>query len=297
MSEQPEVQASEQPKNPLAAAIGRGVAALRQLVASRAVAVVGENGGPAQEKAVAEEDRELAPEEVDALVAEFRGNFDANTQAHPKLHSSIRWGDVEAAIRRNTNLLSRLRKMMAAGGQVDVVADVGDSFELSETVLIMPEDRIGIPYDHWVVDSACSGMYNKDTSNAVDFAAARGAKLMTREQWLGLRQSVPVDQATPIPGGKSYCDGFRPVYPPITYASHEIMLGIPAEVRAADKDKPGSHGGMIPTAGGCDRAINLSSCAACVVHSTRAFRMVMDLPKVLPGSQGRVRLDGSSADD
>lgn len=254
----------ERPRNPFAAAIGRSVAALRHSVGLRAASVVNE-------------DRELAPEEIDALVAEFRRNFDANNKAHPELHPSIKWEDVEAAIRKNTGLLPRLKKMMTAGGQVDVIADTGDRFELGETILIMPKSRVGMPYDRWVTESASPGTYNEGTPNAVDFAAARGAKLMTKAQWLKLRQSVPVDEATPIQEKQPYCDGFQYVTPRPVYKGHEIMLGMPAEARAADKDKP--YGGFIPTAEGCGGHLNIGSCAACVAGGCRAFRMVMELPK------------------
>jgi hypothetical protein len=127
---------------------------------------------------------------VDVLSA-LKVRFEKNMNRH----KGLKWADVEAKLKANTEKLRSLNEMETTGGEPDVV---GLDKKTGEYIFYdcsaeSPKGRRSVCYDG---EALKSRREHKPKNNAIDMAAAMGIELLTEEQYRALQELGDFDTKT-----------------------------------------------------------------------------------------------------
>jgi len=138
-----------------------------------------------------ETNKELSPEQREALLSALQARFEQNMKRHPGLE----WAEVQARLAANPEKLRSLQAMEETGGAPDVVGHdrrTGE-FLFYDCAAESPAGRRSLCYDRAALDSRKA---NKPENSAVDMAAAMGIALLTEEEYGALQQLGDFDTKT-----------------------------------------------------------------------------------------------------
>ena len=138
-------------------------------------------------------DRELSPEQGEALLQTLQERFEANKSRH----KGLKWADVQARLEAQPEKLASLGAMERTGGEPDVV---GYDKKTGEYIFYdcaeqSPDGRRSICYDGEAQkEREKKGVY--PAGNAVDLAAEMGIELLTEEEYWALQELGEFDTKT-----------------------------------------------------------------------------------------------------
>ncbi|REK56557.1 MAG: DUF4256 domain-containing protein [Thermobacillus sp.] len=136
--------------------------------------------------------RELAPEELRALLETLKARF----AKHPGRHEGITWDEVSARLEAaDPGKLWSLREMERTGGEPDVT---GRDPETGELLFVdcsaeSPKGRRSVCYDP---EALASRKEHKPADSAEGMAEAMGIELLTEEQYRSLQELGEFDRKT-----------------------------------------------------------------------------------------------------
>ena len=135
--------------------------------------------------------KELSPEQREALLRTLKARFEKNMTRHP----GLAWTVVQARLEANPEKLWSLNEMERTGGEPDVA---GQDEITGETIFYdcsaeSPAGRRSLCYDREALESRKE---HKPESSALDMAAAMGIELLTEEQYRALQKLGSFDTKT-----------------------------------------------------------------------------------------------------
>lgn len=135
--------------------------------------------------------KELLPEQSEALLRTLQARFEKNKSRHQELE----WAPVQAKLIANPEKLWSLYEMEMTGGEPDVV---GRDRKTGEYIFYdcsaeSPAGRRSICYDG---EALASRKENKPKNSAMEMAAVMGLELLTEEQYRALQQLGNFDLKT-----------------------------------------------------------------------------------------------------
>ncbi|MCJ8167208.1 DUF4256 domain-containing protein [Pontibacter sp. E15-1] len=138
-----------------------------------------------------ENNKELSPEEREALRSALKARFEKNMNRH----QGIEWTKVQAKLEATTEKLWSLNEMERTGGEPDVV---GHDKKTGEYIFYdcsaeSPKGRRSVCYDR---EGQESRKEHKPANNAVDMAAAMGIELLAEEEYRELQKLGKFDTKT-----------------------------------------------------------------------------------------------------
>lgn len=169
-------------------ALEKKVAALRGKTGERALAAA-----TVETSAVNIKEKTLPPEQAEFLISTLRARFSRNE----RLHKSIKWKDVEKALRAQPDLLWRLAQLEATDGEPDVLKEENDAFIFADFSKESPFKRKNVVFDaeaeaflrkHYP-NEVCDG-------NAADKVAAWGVEFMSEAEYRLLQELTKIDART-----------------------------------------------------------------------------------------------------
>ena len=135
--------------------------------------------------------KELSPEEREALLKTLQARFEKNMSRHP----GVEWALVQAKLAASAEKLWSLSEMERTGGEPDVVGQEEKTGEIifydcsAET----PAGRRNVCYDH---DALEARKEHKPADSAMNMAASMGIELLTEEEYRALQQLGKFDLKT-----------------------------------------------------------------------------------------------------
>lgn len=140
---------------------------------------------------MANEKRELSPEQREELLRVLKARFEKNMNHH----KGLEWVNVGAKLEVNTEKLWSLNEMEKTGGEPDVV---GHDDKMGEYIFYdcsaeSPKGRRSVCYDREALESRKE---NKPENSAIDMAAAMGVEILTEEQYRELQKLGDFDMKT-----------------------------------------------------------------------------------------------------
>ena len=135
--------------------------------------------------------KKLLPEQREDLLRTLKARFEKNMNRH----KGLKWADVEAKLKANTEKLWSLNQMETTGGEPDVV---GFDKKTGEYIFYdcsaeSPKGRRSVCYDGAALEARKE---HKPKNSAVDMAAAMGIVLLTEEQYRELQELGDFDTKT-----------------------------------------------------------------------------------------------------
>lgn len=140
-------------------------------------------------KAISALEKQLSPEQQEALLSAVKARFEANKERHP----GIKWSEIQAKLEANPKKMWSLNEMERSGGEPDVVDYEIKTHEylIFDCSAESPEGRRNIVYDReaqdWLEKNSpeiqCNG-------NAVDMAAAMGVEIPDSTQYKEMLQKL-----------------------------------------------------------------------------------------------------------
>jgi hypothetical protein len=136
-------------------------------------------------------DKQLIPDERDALLKILKTRFEKNMQRH----EGLEWRNLQAKLEADTKKLWSLSEMERTGGEPDVVAYDPDSkdYIFFDCSAESPAGRRSVCYDREGLDSRKE---HKPANNAIDMAASMGIELLTEDQYRDLQKLGKFDLKT-----------------------------------------------------------------------------------------------------
>jgi hypothetical protein len=133
----------------------------------------------------------ISPQQRQELIHLLQARFEKNARRHPDLE----WREVLARLEAAPEKLQSLAEMDRTGGEPDVIGRDAKSGEIvfSDCSPETPKGRVSLCYDRVGMDSRKE---HKPQNNAIDMAAAMGAKLLTEEEYLALQKLGEFDTKT-----------------------------------------------------------------------------------------------------
>jgi hypothetical protein len=116
-------------------------------------------------------------------------------ESHMTRHPGIRWSDVEARLKKQTDKLWSLLEMEKTGGEPDVVGfdESTGEYLFYDCSSESPKGRRNVCYDKEALESRKE---HKPTGNALDMAAVMGIGLLSEEQYRELQKLGEFDTKT-----------------------------------------------------------------------------------------------------
>ncbi|HLR69715.1 DUF4256 domain-containing protein [Virgibacillus alimentarius] len=135
--------------------------------------------------------KELSPEQGEALLRVLRARFEKNKHRH----KGLTWAKVQAKLQTHTDKLWSLHEMERTGGEPDVVGydKEKDAYTFYDCAAESPKGRRSVCYDREGLESRKK---HKPENNAIDMATAMGIELLTEEQYRALQKLENVDMKT-----------------------------------------------------------------------------------------------------
>jgi hypothetical protein len=138
-----------------------------------------------------ETEKELSPEQREALLSALKARFEKNMNRH----QGLEWAKVQAKLEANPEKLWSLNEMERTGGEPDVV---GHDKKTGEIILYdcsaeSPKGRRSVCYDREGLESRKE---HKPENSAIDMAAAMGIELLTEDQYRELQKLGNFDTKT-----------------------------------------------------------------------------------------------------
>jgi hypothetical protein len=135
--------------------------------------------------------RELAPKQVEELLAALQARFEKNMHRH----KDLAWAQVAAKLKSSPAKLWSLHEMERTGGEPDVV---GQDKKTGEYIVYdcsgeSPKGRRSLCYDREALESRKE---NKPKGSAMDMAAAMGIQLLTEDEYRELQKLGKFDTTT-----------------------------------------------------------------------------------------------------
>lgn len=129
-----------------------------------------------------ETNKELSPEQRQALLSILQARFEKNQQRH----RSIEWAQVQARLEAQPAKLWSLNAMERTGGEPDVVGydEQTGEYIFFDCAAESPAGRRSFCYDQEALEERKE---NKPENSAVGMAAAMGVALLTEEQYRALQ--------------------------------------------------------------------------------------------------------------
>lgn len=121
--------------------------------------------------------------------------LEARFELNMRRHSGMKWAQIGAKLRANTEKLRSLHEMEKTGGEPDVIGhdpDTGDYF-FCDCSAESPVGRRSLCYDREGLDSRKE---HKPENNAIEMAAAMGVAILTEEQYRALQKLGDFDAKT-----------------------------------------------------------------------------------------------------
>ncbi|MFD1140386.1 DUF4256 domain-containing protein [Larkinella insperata] len=143
------------------------------------------------EKTNISEDKELSPEQREALLSTLRVRFEKNTNRH----QDLQWADVQARLEANDEKLWSLHAMEETGGEPDVVdydQKTGE-YVFYDCSAESPKGRRSVCFDRAGWESRKE---NKPENTAMEMAADLGIELLSEEEYRALQQLGKFDTKT-----------------------------------------------------------------------------------------------------
>lgn len=137
------------------------------------------------------DNKELSPEEREALLSTLKARFEKNM----KRHQGLEWANVQARLQANPDKLWSLNAMELSGGEPDVVGldqQTGEAI-FYDCAAESPNGRRSICYDHEALESRKE---NKPKNSAIGMAEAMGVEILTEEQYRELQRLGNFDTKT-----------------------------------------------------------------------------------------------------
>src|SRR5947207_95968 len=135
--------------------------------------------------------KELSSEQQEELFSILKARFEKNMNRH----KGLKWDEVLAKLKTNTEKLSSLNEMESTGGEPDVVGHnkTTDEYIFYDCSAESPKGRRSICYDHEALESR---KQFKPEDSAINMAADMGIGLLTEEQYRELQQLGKFDLKT-----------------------------------------------------------------------------------------------------
>ena len=135
--------------------------------------------------------KELSPEEREALLSTLQARFEKNR----KRHEGLDWAKVQAKLEANPEKLWSLGEMERSGGEPDVVGydEKRGEYRFYDCSAESPKGRRSLCYDR---DAWQSRKEHKPENNAMDMAAAMGIELLTEAEYRALQKLGKFDTKT-----------------------------------------------------------------------------------------------------
>lgn len=135
--------------------------------------------------------KKLSLEQQEELIATLKSRFEKNM----KRHESIKWDDVEAKLKTQTEKLWSLYEMERTEGEPDVIGYDKKSGEyiFYDCAAESPKGRRSLCYDREALDSRKE---HKPQNSAIDMAAEMGIEILTEEQYKELQNLGKFDLKT-----------------------------------------------------------------------------------------------------
>jgi hypothetical protein len=153
---------------------------------------LGENKDLSAE-ASAKVERELTPEQQEALMNTLKTRFANNM----KLHEKLEWLNVEKALRANPESLWSLHQLESTGGEPDVIGEDETGFIFGDCSKESPEGRRNVVFDkeaeEWLKANSPDAVFN---GNAEDRVKEWGVDFMDEEQYNSLQKQISMDKHT-----------------------------------------------------------------------------------------------------
>jgi hypothetical protein len=144
-------------------------------------------------KAISETEKQLSPEDQEALLGTLKSRFETNR----KLHEKVKWNDVEKSLKADPEKLWSLQQLESTGGEPDVIAEEQGEFVFGDCSAESPKGRRNVVFDKEAEEYLKKNFPNeKYNGNAADMAAAYGVDFMDKEQYRALQKKLPVDKNT-----------------------------------------------------------------------------------------------------
>ena len=133
----------------------------------------------------------LSQKQIDGLLSILKTRFENNNNRH----KGIEWTEVEAKLKKNTDILWSLNEMEKTGGEPDVVGydKKTNEFIFYDCSAESPAQRRSLCYDRKAWESRKE---HKPKDNAVDVAASMGIELLNEEQYRELQKLGEFDLKT-----------------------------------------------------------------------------------------------------
>jgi len=135
--------------------------------------------------------KELLPEECEALRSALQARFEKNRKRHP----SLEWDTIQAKLEADPASLWTLNEMEKSGGEPDVVGydRNTDEYIFYDCSAESPKGRRSLCYDRAGLESRKE---HRPKDSALEVAAAMGIELLTEEQYRELQRLGNFDQKT-----------------------------------------------------------------------------------------------------
>jgi len=135
--------------------------------------------------------KKLSAEQHEELIATLRSRFEKNMNRH----TGIKWDDVEAKLKTQTEKLWSLYEMERTEGEPDVIGYNKKSGEyiFYDCAAESPKGRRSLCYDREALNSRKE---HKPQNSAIDMATEMGIEILTEEQYKELQSLGKFDLKT-----------------------------------------------------------------------------------------------------
>ncbi len=135
--------------------------------------------------------KKLSAEQLEELIATLRTRFEKNMNRH----TTIKWDDVEAKLKTQTEKLWSLYEMERTEGEPDVVGydKKSGGYIFYDCAAESPKGRRSLCYDREALDSRKE---HKPQNSAIDMATEMGIEILTEEQYKELQNLGKFDLKT-----------------------------------------------------------------------------------------------------
>ena len=135
--------------------------------------------------------KKLSAEQLEELIATLRTRFEKNMNRH----TTIKWDDVEAKLKTQTEKLWSLYEMERTEGEPDVVGydKKSGGYIFYDCASESPKGRRSLCYDREALDSRKE---HKPQNSAIDMAMEMGIEILTEEQYKELQNLGKFDLKT-----------------------------------------------------------------------------------------------------
>ncbi|MBK8967013.1 MAG: DUF4256 domain-containing protein [Lewinellaceae bacterium] len=135
--------------------------------------------------------KELAPEQREALINILKARFEQNINRH----NGLKWADIQVKLHASPEKLWSLHVMEETGGEPDVVGydKTTGEYIFYDCAPESPKGRRSVCYDREALDARKE---HKPQDSAMEMAAAMGIEMLTEAQYRELQQLGKFDTKT-----------------------------------------------------------------------------------------------------